>query len=51
MSPMGTAQLARVRAERADLHDEHGMEGDDRGMYDERERDDESNELGEAKCS
>ena len=43
MSPTGTAQLALALAEHADLHDEHGMEGDDRGMYDERERD-ESNE-------
>ena len=50
MSPTGTAQLALALAEHTDLHDEHGMEGDDRGMYDERERD-ESNEHGEAKCS
>ena len=39
----GTAQLACVP--------EHGMEGDDRGAYDERERDDESNEHRDAKCS
>ena len=50
MSPTGTAQLALALAEHADLHDEHGMEGDDRGTYDERERD-ESSEHGEAKCS
>ena len=48
MSPTGTAQSARVLAERAGLHDEHGMAGDERGMYDERERDDASNEHGDA---
>jgi len=42
--------LARVLAERAGLHAEQGMEGDE-CLYDEGERDGESNEPGDAKCS
>lgn len=51
MSPTGTVQLSRVPAERADVDDEHAMEGDDRSMHGARERDDESNEQGDTKCS
>lgn len=51
MSAPGTAPLAFVLSERSDLHGEHGMESNGGNMYTERERDDESNEHDDAKCS